>query len=442
MNPIYRRLAFSLVIILSLIALPTLAQDEMDPDDAARMDAIEEAVTDLRGLEATGPVAREVMSHADLEVWLRAKLDSEYPLEEARDDAIFYNALDFMPLDTDLWQLQLGLLAEQVYGFYDPEGRRMVVVADTFDPVAQLTYAHEFAHALQDQHFDLRGLGLAGDEPPDNFDLILARLALVEGDASQVMADYLVWRVQEQGDALFAVGLFGGLAGVNITQLASAPPIVNAELLFPYLEGQKFVQAALERGGWALVNAIYERPPLSTEQILHPDQYFNADEPQLVEISLPDAALGSGWRQVYHSALGEFYLREYLAQRLPDADAALAAEGWGGDSFAVYYNEATQGIVWVYRVDWDSVSHGVEFQEAFSAFAEARYGLGPIVEMEDGAVCWDGAARTPGETGEGEPEVLRYDSSCLLHSGADSLIVQGPDLNTVMAVQQSQPQFN
>jgi hypothetical protein len=307
-----------------------------------------------------------------------------------------------------------------------------------------LTYAHEFAHALQDQNFDLANLsvGLAGDEQPEAPDLILARLALVEGDASQVMADYLMWRVQEQGDALFAMGLFGGLIGVDITQLNSAPPIISAELFFPYLEGQAFVQAALERGGWALVDAAYARPPLSTEQILHPDQYFSADEPQQVAVALPDAVLGPNWRLAHHFTLGEFYLHHYLAQRLSEADAALAAEGWGGDSVAVYINEATQGIAWVYRATWDSASHSVEFADAFTVFAGARYGAEPIVEMEDGAVCWDGAASAPGASDESAPAVLRYDSTCLLQSGSDTLLVQGPDLNTVLAVEQAQPPIN
>ncbi|GAB4441158.1 MAG: hypothetical protein Kow00120_09550 [Anaerolineae bacterium] len=438
-----------LVIALSLVLFPTLPQlaarataqsEAIDPADAEKMDAIEAAVTELRGLQPASPIARAVMTRAELEAWLAEQLASEYTPEEARDDAIFYNALDFMPLDTDLWQLQLDLLTEQIAGFYDAEGGRMVVVGDSFDSVAELTYAHEFTHALQDQSFNLASLeiGLVGDEQPDTPDLILARLALIEGDASQVMADYLMYRVQEQRDAAFALGLFGGLVGVSMAQLDSAPAIINAELFFPYLDGQAFIQAALERGGWALVDAIYERPPLSTEHILHPEQYFNADEPDLVQLVPADATLGASWRLVHNFTLGEFYLREYLAQRVPDSDATRAAEGWGGDSLAVYFNDATEGIVWVLRADWDSASHGQEFEAVYTAFASTRYGAEPIMTMEDGAVCWDGAVSAPGASDAEPAQPMRYDSTCLLHSGSDTLIVQGPDLNTVLAVQQTQ----
>lgn len=445
MRSIYRRLLTGLAVVVTLALLPgfpALTQNGIDPDTLARMDAVEAAVSDLRGLDVAGSTARAVMTRDELEAWLVEELSEMY----SPDDLLFYYAFDFMPLDTDLWQLQLDLLTEQVGGFYDPEAQRMVVVSEGFDAAAELIYAHEFTHALQDEHFDLERLGVAGDRASDDPDLLLARLALIEGDAQQMTQDYLMWRVQDSGDAAFALGLFGDLANVSTAQFDSAPPIARAELLFPYLDGQQFVQEALNRGGWALVDAVYDRPPLSTEQILHPDQYFNADEPQLVEVALPDAVLSPHWRQTHHATLGEFYLREYLSQRIPDDDAVRAAEGWGGDRFAVYTNDNTGGVMLLYRLRWDSASHGSEFTEAFTAFAEARYGTGSVTEpamgLPEGATCWDGAARAPGRAlSELEAATLRTDSTCVITQGSNTLLVQGPDLNTVMAVWQLQPGF-
>jgi hypothetical protein len=435
MNLIQKCLLITLILTLS--ALPAWAQDDIDADTTAKMQAVEDAVVSLRGLEATAAVAREVFTPATLKDWLLERLTDEYPRQEARDDAIIYAAFDFMAPETDLWQLQLDLLTEQVGGFYDAPTGRMVIVAigEGFDAIGELIYSHEFTHALQDQNFGLERLGLLDTNPDESADLILAHLALVEGDATLVMQDYLLWRVQEQGDAAFALTLFGGLSKISTTQLDNAPPIINAELTFPYLAGRSFVQAIFERGGWLLVNAVYERPPLSTEHILHPQRYLDADEPELIELRLPDAILSENWRLVRHSTLGEFYLREYLGQRLPDTDAALAAEGWGGDSFAVYYNERSSGILLIYRLRWDTLSHAREFVEAFTTFAEARYGMGPVADME-GLTCWRGAVRDPG--GLDAQEIIRHDATCLRYGGRDTLIVQAPDLDTVIAVRDLQ----
>ena len=45
-------------------------------------------------------------------------------------------------------------------------------------------------------------------------------------------------------------------------------------LVFPYTDGLVFAQAVKKRGGsWASIDAAYASPPLSTEQILHPERY-------------------------------------------------------------------------------------------------------------------------------------------------------------------------
>ena len=67
-------------------------------------------------------------------------------------------------------------------------------------------------------------------------------------------------------------------------------------------------------GRWALVNTAYEvRPPSSTEQILHPAAYFDADEPKPVRIRA-GAVLGSGWERVAAGTWGELQTRELLAR--------------------------------------------------------------------------------------------------------------------------------
>lgn len=438
MKIVYRGLF--VLVVLGLIVVPIVAQEEdvFDPDAAESIAEVETQVADMRELTPSEPVERVAWTRERVVAWLEEQINTFYSPEEARDDAIVYSALDFMPPDTDLWQLQLDLLSEQVGGFYDPETKSMVILdlGKGFDALAEVTYAHEFTHALQDQHFDLNSLGLGADADPDqSADLVLARQALVEGDATQVMQDYMVWRVEAEDGLLFSTRLFAVLGELEMAQFESAPPITNAEMLFPYLKGQAFVQDVLNRGGWVLLNAVYERPPLSTEQILHPQQYFDGDEPQIVELTLPDTELGKAWQLIDDDVLGEFYLLEYLDQHLPQSDAAAAAAGWGGDRLAVYYNDENGTTAWLYGLSWDALSEAQEFIEHFTVFIQTRYDVETPVYIDDSdnsePTCWAGSALMPGTE---SAEVLREDATCLYHTGSNTLIVQAPDVETAQAI--------
>ena len=44
--------------------------------------------------------------------------------------------------------------------------------------------------------------------------------------------------------------------------------------------------------------------------------------------------------------------------RLPEATARTAAEGWGGDSYSVFYNDATGDVVLAAHWVWDTTALG------------------------------------------------------------------------------------
>jgi hypothetical protein len=51
----------------------------------------------------------------------------------------------------------------------------------------------------------------------------------------------------------------------------------------PYESGQRFVSNRHQRTNWTAVDSLYENPPASTEQVIHPDRY-GEDEPSELEI--------------------------------------------------------------------------------------------------------------------------------------------------------------
>ena len=200
------------------------------------------------------------------------------------------------------------LASEGVAGYYRPEQGDIAIVdvdgvPDAFGP---FVLAHEYVHALQDQHHDIEA---TIDSRPQG-DAQTAVAALVEGDATLLMtalamSDALSGTTAPLPDDQAAIEM-------DASDLGSMPPMLNRELLFPYLDGLYFAQRMWGRGGWDTVEAVWADPPRSTEQVMHPERYPD-DQP--IAIELPDVAglLGKGWTTGRESTMGELRLSILVA---------------------------------------------------------------------------------------------------------------------------------
>ncbi|GAB4573319.1 MAG: hypothetical protein Kow0077_15330 [Anaerolineae bacterium] len=388
-----------------------------DPALSARMDFVEQATSILRDLPPKAPVTRAFLTREELLAFLQDRLDEEYPPEEARDDAIFYHAFDFMPLETDLRQLQLAVMQEQIAGFYDSELEAMFVISSAaeLNAMNQVLYAHEFTHVLQDQHFDLDALVGDEDASAENPDAILAKLALVEGDAMLMTEGYQAWMLRKSPGMAFDMVVDALM--IQSDELQAAPAILQSELLFPYLQGRDFTYTFFATsGGWEGVNALYAAPPESTEQVLHIDRYLSGDLPVAVTLPDLDGVLGGDWRLVWDRPLGEFYTREHLRQQLEREIADVAAAGWGGDRYRLYHDDARGLSVLVWKTVWDTTADAAEFLAAYHNYA-ARFYDAPGYPVDERTVCWYGE-----------------DVRCLRRGTREALVIRAPERVFVDAV--------
>ena len=255
----------------------------------------------------------------------------------------------------------------------------MVVVGQNgpLDLAAQWTYAHEYMHALQDQLYGLEQLGnesQTGDEA-------LAFRAFVEGEAELVQTLYIDYFTAAELRELRNAPTDDSFSAI----IESAPPIILAQTVFPYTAGLDFQGFLLQQGGFDAIDAAWSALPVSTEQILHPERYVAGDEPLPVPLPPLSSTLGAGWRLLDEDVLGEFYLREYLAQFTASYDAAAAAAGWGGDRYAVYLEDETGELVMVLRTAWDREEDRAEFMATMTASFASRYGAPTTVA--DGLDC-------------------------------------------------------
>jgi hypothetical protein len=320
-------------------------------------DHITDEMAEIRELELLEPLDIQVKSRAELQDWLEGAL-AEYTEDMQAIDERVLVAFGFVEPGTDLGDLESSILGEQIAGFYDPETQEMVVVLSGEDAELtandQVTFAHEVVHALQDQHFDL--MAVQGDLETISGDQSLAVTAMIEGDATVAQVMYMV----DKPGLLDAVN--EELQEYESPSLDSAPLYYSESLLFPYEDGALFVIAIQGEGGWEAVDAMYETPPTTTEQILHPEKYLEGEGAVAVEADDPLTRLGDGWQVFDDDSMGEFMTDVFLRNGgARNRDARHASEGWGGDNYIVFGNDEETGLTW--RSAWDTDDDADEFFE-------------------------------------------------------------------------------
>jgi hypothetical protein len=352
---------------------PTIA---LPPGVAEQLTQIQAQVESLRGLHARNPVPLILLSQEQLQKRVATDFLADYTTADAEKDGFIMSTFGFIPAGYDLMALYNAMYSEKVAGYYDPKTKQMFVVQDgSFGGNEKIGYAHEFTHVLQDQNYDLRsGLGFEEEHCKTESERCAALLSLIEGDASEIEQLWLVRYASEQDKS----DIYQAYQNMSSPVFDAAPDVIKEDLYFPYRTGYEFVMSLLDKGGQAAVDAAYTNPPVSTEQIMHPERYPN-DKP--VAVSLPDLlpALGQGWTKLDQDVMGEFYTYLLLAKgsdtaaRLSETTARTAAEGWGGDAYAIYRSAQNQAAL-VLDSRWDTSKDAGEFADAFGRYAASRWG--------------------------------------------------------------------
>src|SRR5690606_16011354 len=134
---------------------PAVRVTSSDPELRAMAERLLPDLARRAGLELQEPVRLERRSRAQLESYLRAKLDEELPPERAAATVEAYAMLGLVPADLELRDLLLDLYTEQVAGFYEPDSTALFVLDDQPREALESLLLHELVHAVQDQSADL-----------------------------------------------------------------------------------------------------------------------------------------------------------------------------------------------------------------------------------------------------------------------------------------------
>jgi len=358
-------IVFALVSVLPIRGEAALAQDSI----LSEIDAIQDRVAIVRELKPTGPIARDLMAREDLRAYLENSFLEDVTPEEIEANQYRWELLGYIQPGYDLVHAYLEVLTEQVLGFYAIDKKTLYLISERerLSPSDILTISHELTHALQDQNFDLKS-NFASRETEN--DQIMAYQALTEGDA--VLSSLLYGRQFLTTAQLFAAFQEESAGGSSV--LDSVPLVIRRELLFPYTAGVDFVAEQYADGQWAAVNRVWQNPPQSTEQVLHPAKYAAGEGP--IAVTVPDMAtrLGPEWRELEENTQGELDWQILIEQFVDAPTGAEAAAGWGGDRFRLLRRDVDGALIFAGRTAWDSDIDARQFFQAIERMARGRHG--------------------------------------------------------------------
>ena len=373
-------------------------------------------VSEMRGIASTKAVPGVKLDREQLVARVKDKALREYPPEALRREGLLLQIVGFAPPTFDYLGQMMKLLEAQLEGFYEPKNGTMYLASDLKGPQAQATLAHELVHALQDQKWDLRK---RSDYKPGRGDESMALACLAEGDATSLMLDFLMkpekTALDIPDDALRELLA----SGMNMGDVQSVPHILRSTLIAPYMEGLGFVHELRRKGDWKAVDRAWERPPTTTEQILHVDKW-EAGEAPLVVPAPTGAALGEGWKKDDEDTFGELGFALTFAEWMDVEDARKAAAGWGGDRTSVFSKGDQIAHAVHLRYDAANAPPKPDFYaaRAFSKLAPALKKLGKPTLSDATTICLDRKELGPLLFARRDREVVMINGPARVASGA------------------------
>lgn len=368
-------LPLSAIAALGFAVTPDFTQAELEE----LSERIGKQVEELRGDKFKRPVAVSVADKAGFIDYAKDRMDRTTTEDQLWADDKIAKLLGLFDPKKDLLETQMTFLESQVGGFYDPETESFALMKSFDGGLAKIILAHELTHALDDQLFDIDG---KLDELAGNADAQLAFHAVVEGSGTATMNE---WTIQNIGDEISAEEMQAS-AELTGAGLDEAPAVIWRPTLMVYMRGAAFLKRSeLVMDGQLptikvdkddLVQA-FTNPPRSTEQVLHPDKYWDEeerDEPKPVAIDT-SRLVEDGWNLVTEETMGEAILALATAKEKerggldisnPMSIFAIrytnrAAEGWGGDRYVLLTKDGQ--IYFRLSTVWDTEKDADQFYE-------------------------------------------------------------------------------
>ena len=388
-----RILVLALLSMAGLVTVP--AEDPPRPDDAAELfaqiDGMLEEMADITGLKLTRPVRRSVITREEIRELIERRIDEDAAPKQIQAEEAFLKMFGYVDDDFDLAGQFVEVLTEQATALYDYKTKQLYLAAWTPRDLQEAALVHELAHALADQHFDLRkymkkSKGADGD---------VARSAVLEGQASWIMIEYTL---RQNGQSLLDNSLSAVLAATasrfeaeQYPAYAAAPLYLRESLLFPYTRGLLFQQQVLRRKGKAGFAEVFRNPPTSSQHILEPETYFGrrrSSRPRL-----PRLRLGRGYKVISKGEVGQLDHAILIEQFFDRETAGRISPHWRGGRYKIVSKRGRESPVLAYAVEWSSAETARRFFDLYEQICRKKW-LPEQIEKTDGRIVGRGREKT------------------------------------------------
>jgi hypothetical protein len=411
---------FAATVLLSSDASPAVAQAAttpaapdavLSPESMAMLQQVMRELQDIRKLEFSNSDMLIKQVPADvMRKRIAGRIDALYPPD--RRDAINTGLARFGLIDrgTDVAGESVTVNFAQSAVVFNKKTNRLLIVMEQIPPqYLRANAAFRLAEALQHQNFDSGALAAeleqAHLELPRPDDRVLAGRFLLEGEPSYVQ--YL-WNMQQAGVTLpidkteedETLKTQAMIAGNQVARMASPTvmhytslvdkgadePILKAMLVMAdasgyvidslyaaQTSGRYFISFLNRAGGWDDVARAHAEPPVSTEQVLHPEKLlYQPDQPTPLNLSSVTALDNARWTMVDSAIHGEYYLYLLVGRWTDRFVGQAAATGWDGDLYQAW-RSPTGEIAVLCATTWDTPRDAREFYEGYLKVLARKY---------------------------------------------------------------------
>jgi hypothetical protein len=346
---------------------------------------IQRQVETLRGKTFAHQVPVFKISEKELRAISDRALDKEFPGPKLRSYEELLAWLDLVPPHTDLKSVYARYLVDQVAGLYDSDAKEMCIpsfpggttnpakkaaekkLEAISDQMDDIVLAHEFTHALEDQYWPL-------DDPKDHdfkasTDRGAAHDFVAEGSATREMIEvipaqwgrglpdryFVLWNLihSDVGELVLKDALSAVWKSPDALVEGVPETLARSEAM-PYSFGYSFCTQVMRRWGLDGLDYIYDHPPVSSEQVMHPSKSWEwRDFP--VQINLPETLPG-GWKQASLDSVGEAGMAVLFGCQSKNLNRGLeVARGWDGDHVALFEGSGGHRLL-LWASSWDSTN--------------------------------------------------------------------------------------
>src|SRR5713101_5193119 len=370
------------------------AQTKITPQQAEQLFRDVDTILDFASKDTSLPIKRGVKrrltSRDEVVSYLQKNMAEDKDVQRLKRTELVLKKFGLLPKDFNLQTFLVGLLEEQVAGYYDSKTKTVNLLDWVAPDLQRPVLAHELTHALQDQSFGLDKWLKRGAEDLDVKKNLTAaditkeensepRQAVVEGQAMVTLLDYMLAPMHRTvADSPEMVDMLNEemRSGTpDSVQYKNAPIFLKESLTFPYRYGVEFEAELLRaQGKEKAFAATFQNPPRTSREIMEPRTYLSGE--RLLPLELPDfKQIFKDYERFDVGAIGEFDVA-VLAEQYAGEDASRKIyPNWrGGYYYSVHPKGNPAGVLGLMFVSrWSSAKAAAQFAAIYARGMQQRY---------------------------------------------------------------------